>query len=293
MNILPSPSSLLSFSCNDIVSCFQTIYNILFIILLGLAFLWFLFGAFEYLLSSSGYYNVQKGKSRMISAILSIVVVLIIPPILYLIDPNIFKGKLQIPKIKVATNKIIFQTKPGYFPANGNESFKNLIKDFKPNCNINIPTGPCREDNLQKYLPKSLTAEEKKKLVRKLALICYYSSGGNPIYLSPVNICLDNSSFSFGLFNINMMAAEVTSILNDDCAATKIFDFGDSNNSNLPPFENGRFLCYVKKINLYTKCNGLLRRIDVQLALVEKLSSSFTNFSKFPVWEKGLKKCFP
>jgi hypothetical protein len=239
----------------------------------------------------------------MISAILSIVVVLIIPPILYLIDPNIFKGKLQIPKVEVATNnKIIFKTKPGYFPANGYESFKNLIKDFKPNCNINIPTGPCREDNLQKYLPseenKKLTSEEKKKLVRKLALICYYSSGGNPFYLSPVNICLDNSSFSFGLFNINMMAAEVTSILNttvakDDCAATKIFDFGDSNNSNLPPFENGRFLCYVKKINLYTKCNWLLRRIDVQLKLVEELSSSFSNFSKFPVWEKGLKKCFP
>jgi hypothetical protein len=244
----------------------------------------------------------------MISAILSIVVVLIIPPILYLIDPNIFKGKLQIPKIEVATNKIIFQTKPGYFPANGNESFKNLIKDFKPNCNIKIPTGPCREDRLQKNLLESLTdeekkkleslkAEEKKKLVRKLALICYYSSGGNPLYLSPVNICLDNSSFSFGLFNINMMAAEVTSILNkvenDDCAATKIFDFGDSNNSNPPPFENGRFLCYVKKINLYTKCNGLLRRINVQLALVKELSSSFSNFSKFPVWEKGLKKCFP
>jgi hypothetical protein len=110
MNILPSPSSLLSFSCNDIVSCFQTIYNILFIILLGLAFLWFLFGAFEYLLSSSGYYNVQKGKSRMISAILSIVVVLIIPPILYLIDPNIFKGKLQIPQVEIKPPEAFYDT---------------------------------------------------------------------------------------------------------------------------------------------------------------------------------------
>jgi hypothetical protein len=69
-----------------------------------------LFGAFEYLLSSSGYYNVQKGKSRMISAILSIVVVLIIPPILYLIDPNIFKGKLQIPQVEIKPPEAFYDT---------------------------------------------------------------------------------------------------------------------------------------------------------------------------------------
>jgi len=105
-DILPSPSDLLSLSCSDLSTCFQSIYNILFMILLGLAFFWFLFGAFEYLLSASGYYSIQKAKSRMISAILAVVIVLIIPSILYLIDPEIFKIKLKIPEVKVKAPEI-------------------------------------------------------------------------------------------------------------------------------------------------------------------------------------------
>ena len=108
-DILPSPSDLLSLSCSDLSTCFQSIYNILFMILLGLAFFWFLFGAFEYLLSASGYYSIQKAKSRMISAILAVVIVLIIPPILYLIDPNIFNITLKIPDVKVKAPEAEFK----------------------------------------------------------------------------------------------------------------------------------------------------------------------------------------
>lgn len=98
--MLPEPSSLIK--CEDLVSCFQSIYNFFFMIFLTLAFISFVYGAFQYLISGAGIFNKEAGKKRMINSIVAIIVVLLIPPVLKLINPEIFEGiKLQIPKIKI------------------------------------------------------------------------------------------------------------------------------------------------------------------------------------------------
>jgi hypothetical protein len=96
---LPSPSQIIN--CRDITSCFQAIYNFLFAIFVAFAFLSFLYGAILYLSSGAGIYDKDKGKSRMKNSIIALIIVLAIPIILNMIDPNIFKAKLQIPYITV------------------------------------------------------------------------------------------------------------------------------------------------------------------------------------------------
>jgi len=97
--MIPQPSTVIH--CSDITSCFQSIYNFLFAILIALAFLNFLYGAFLYLLSAGGVYPKDEGKKKMVNSIISVILALSIPIILYMIDPNIFKAKLQVPEVKV------------------------------------------------------------------------------------------------------------------------------------------------------------------------------------------------
>lgn len=104
MPSLPAPSELVN--CQDLGSCFQNLYNLLFAIFVAMAFLYFLFGAFEYLLSGAGIYEKEKGKSKMKNSVIALIVVLVIPVILNMINPNIFKAKLQIPKVTVITPEL-------------------------------------------------------------------------------------------------------------------------------------------------------------------------------------------
>ena len=96
--MIPQPSTIIK--CTDLVSCFQTLYNFFFMLLLALAFLIFVYGAFQYLLSGGGIFKKEEGKKKMINSIVAIIVVLLIPPILQFINPQIFKGiEMEIPKI--------------------------------------------------------------------------------------------------------------------------------------------------------------------------------------------------
>lgn len=104
LSFLP-PSTLIR--CEDLASCFQNLYNFLFMILLTLAFVWFVYGAFQYLLSGGGIFKKEEGKKKMINSIVAIIVVLLIPSVLQLINPEIFSGiKLQIPQVTVISPKI-------------------------------------------------------------------------------------------------------------------------------------------------------------------------------------------
>jgi hypothetical protein len=88
-------------TCTDIVSCFQTIYNLLFALLLFLSFLWFLYGAIEYLLSAGSITSKEEGKKRMINSIVAVLIAFLIPVILNMINPTIFNFQLKIPVVKV------------------------------------------------------------------------------------------------------------------------------------------------------------------------------------------------
>jgi hypothetical protein len=96
---LQPPSEFIK--CTDITSCFQAIYNFLFAILIALAFLYFLYGAFEYLFSAAGVYPKERGKNKMKNSIIAVIIALVIPIFLNMINPGIFRVKLQIPKVNV------------------------------------------------------------------------------------------------------------------------------------------------------------------------------------------------
>jgi len=96
---LPAPSEIIK--CENIASCFQETYNFFFAILIALAFLNFLYGAFLYLLSGGGIYSKDAGKKRMTNSIIAVIVALTIPIILNMINPEIFKVVLKIPEVKI------------------------------------------------------------------------------------------------------------------------------------------------------------------------------------------------
>jgi hypothetical protein len=85
--------------CADPTSCFQSIYNFLFAILIALAFIYFLYGALQYLLSAAGVFPKEEGKKKMINSIIAVIVALVIPIFLNMINPGIFQVKLQVPKV--------------------------------------------------------------------------------------------------------------------------------------------------------------------------------------------------
>lgn len=103
--ILP-PSQIIK--CEDIISCFQTIYNFLFILLLVFAFIRFIYGAIQYLLSGAAIFPKEEGKKKMLGSLIAIIIVLIIPSILKLVNPEVFADiKMKIPKVYVTSPTIM------------------------------------------------------------------------------------------------------------------------------------------------------------------------------------------
>ena len=99
MPSIPQPSAIIK--CTDISSCFQSLYNFFFALLIALAFLNFLYGAFQYLISAGGVFSKEEGKRRMINSVLAVIIALSVPIILNMINPEIFKAKLYIPQVTV------------------------------------------------------------------------------------------------------------------------------------------------------------------------------------------------
>jgi hypothetical protein len=99
MPSISPPSELIR--CDSLTSCFQALYNFLFALLILLAFLNFLYGAFLYLLSGGGIYDKEKGKNKMRNSVVALLVAFIIPIILNMINPKIFSSELLIPGVKV------------------------------------------------------------------------------------------------------------------------------------------------------------------------------------------------
>jgi hypothetical protein len=99
MPSISPPSELIR--CDNLASCFQALYNFLFALLILLAFLNFLYGAFLYLLSGGGIYDKEKGRNKMRNSVVALLVAFIIPIILNMINPKIFSSELRIPGVEV------------------------------------------------------------------------------------------------------------------------------------------------------------------------------------------------
>ena len=91
------------------MAIFKNLYNLLFALLIALAFLYFLYGAFLYLLSAGGVYSQEEAKRRMINSVIALLIALGLPIILYMINPNIFNVTLQVPKVTTVEVKRMFE----------------------------------------------------------------------------------------------------------------------------------------------------------------------------------------
>jgi len=101
-------------TCYDLNSCFQAVYNLGLVFLFALAFLNMVYGAIEYLFSAGSITSKESGKKRIMNSIGAIVIVLVLPQVLHIINPKIFKVKLKIPTVERA-NPAIFKTYEVYW----------------------------------------------------------------------------------------------------------------------------------------------------------------------------------
>ncbi|BCX15412.1 MAG: hypothetical protein KatS3mg097_304 [Candidatus Parcubacteria bacterium] len=93
--------------CSDILSCFQSIYNLLVILLIAFSFLLFVFGAFQYILSAANIFSIGEAKNRMKNSLTALIIGLVFSSLMYYINPNIFKVNLFIPKVNMEMPPLI------------------------------------------------------------------------------------------------------------------------------------------------------------------------------------------
>jgi hypothetical protein len=305
--IIPSPSQLIK--GGDIIATFQNLYNLLFAILLALAFLSFIYGAFQYLLSGANIFNQQEGKSRMKNSLIALIVVLIIPVLLNLINPKIFKGaEMTIPKftarlttkfIKININPNV----PGGLPGSGTNAglstddinnIKLRFCSFPENLSIFKQLGitaenPCSVRNIFRTIfwkdplalkegeeikdvvwnDKPWSKEDALALAKRLSVICLNLSYGKAGAQSKTDVCKDGTPFSFGLFQINIFHTDLAV-----CDPKSIFTPG-STDQERDPNNSNRYNCSLQKNSSskerYQLCKGMLTKPNLNIRTAFKL----------------------
>lgn len=280
-----SPADLIR--CQDVQSCFQSLYNFFFVIFLALAFLNFVYGAFQYLIAPTSIFAQDAGKRKMRNSIIAIIVVLLIPPLLQLINPGIFQGiKLSIPRVEVEIPKPYDPNFPGTFPGGGTP-FSSEIPSFDPyktryGCSLPENVSYCSPIKI-KEIARAAGYNIDDDLSKKLALICLYESGDNPSLNSWIDKCKDGYSFSIGLFQINMAVRNFQTPNGSYCYKDAIFDFDDQNNV---------YSCRVKNINEYSRCVQALQDPNFNTQIALSLVNSYAGLNHWSVWTGGVKNCF-
>ena len=265
---LPSPSEIIK--CEDIASCFQAIYNFFFAILIALAFLNFLYGAFLYLLSGGGISQKEEGKKKMTNSIISVIVVMIIPIILNMVNPGIFNVELEIPVVQILKfPSYSYSFEPGKLPGTDITVPPGQIEG-NPIC-LPPSEGPCSPTFLSNY---NMSIYDNYTL-QIFSLICLNESGGNINSESMVDKCQDGNPFSIGLFQINMVASWYETKDGTQCQPDLIFS----------DYQYDVYNCKVKNKSLYEKCKNALKDpiINVDVAKRKYQSSGFNAWGVWPI----------
>jgi hypothetical protein len=165
--------------CTNPTSCFQAIYNFLFAILIALAFLYFLYGAFQYLLSAGGVYPKEEGKKKMINSIIAVIVALVIPIFLNMINPGIFQVKLMVPKVDVEPAL--------YVSLEAVETSEKKLDDEKEKHRILPPTRPGRLGDTITLCRRTPSECDVKKIFsdRPLTNISFANNDNGTEYVNP------------------------------------------------------------------------------------------------------------
>ncbi len=148
-----------------------------------LAVVMIVIGGMEYM-TSELVSSKEHGKDRIQGALLGIILILGAYTLLYTINPNLLKTDI---KITPATFEVGVQANSVYQ--------KPVTAGNIARCTP-VTSGPCATANLSTFGSK---AEGMSKL-------CNIESGGNPASSSQTDVGADGKSFSFGLFQINLLA---------------------------------------------------------------------------------------
>jgi len=278
-------------TCSDIGSCFQMIYNLLLTLLVVLAFMYGVYGALEYLFSAASVTKQESGKNKIINAIGAILVAFILPSVLNIINPNIFRVKWVFPRIERASPPgVVIKYEAGFLPGSDNSALDQYFPDFKPDpekCRpIENNASYCDWRGLVSYF-------ENEQDAKKASVICKAESGENPQRESGIDKCQDGYAFSIGLFQINMTATEFSLDDGTKCIPTEIFNF--AGNSPRFNYDSKKYECTVKKRDLYNKCKEALKNPNLNLRLA-RLKYKASGFAPWSAWETsqkcGLCLCF-
>ena len=269
MPSIPQPSAIIK--CTDISSCFQSLYNFFFALLIALAFLNFLYGAFQYLISAGGVFSKEEGKRRMINSVLAVIIALSVPIILNMINPEIFKAKLYIPQVTVKLPS--YKMEPGYLPGGGTPVALSPILLEQSNC-----THPQKEICRNYILNSGYNLDP--TTLDKLSLVCAHESGGDPGRESSVDKCQDGNSFSIGLFQINMAVRD----LDEECKCADIFGQCYRDQSV--------YTCRIQNYALYEKCKNKLKDPSFNISWANRISTNWLNLNAWSVWRGIRDKCF-
>lgn len=296
---LPQPSELLLSQCSDIGTCFQAIFNLLAAILIALSFLFFVFGAFQYILSAANIYNAQEGKNRMKNSLIALIILLIFPALMYFVNANIFANiTLFIPKVKVTLPEYDPNI-PGTFPGASDENEdlpddiikKYSFNPYKTKYKCDVPRNGisgCDSSKIGNKIRKMIGRYDYQAADR-LALICLYESRGNSRAESFKDRCTDGNPFSIGLFQINMAVHNFKTKDNMDCNFNEIFKFDNYKT-------NGRadvYSCRVTNKDKYDKCVEALKDPEFNMQLAIKIAQSDRGLKHWSTWILGVKDCFP
>lgn len=304
---LVEPAELIK--CDNLANCLQNLYNLFFAILLVLAFLNFIYGAFQYLLSAGYIFKKEEGKKKMQNSLISVIIVLIIPPLLQLINPQIFEGfNIKIPLVTVILPSPYYNPNiPGSFPGGGSPYSTEILerKKFKVNCKLVeksidddawLKLNECAPKNFQNLgAPR-----ENEDLLKKLALICFYESRGVSNLASLIDKCQDGYSFSFGLFQINIAANDLRGFKKgdkdgDNCTPQNIFNFEGSNKLRIKEWGSQNrpiYNCRVKDRELYDKCKEIVLDPKNNLNKALALAANNIGLRNWSTWIAGVKDCF-
>lgn len=212
--------------------------------------------------------SMEKAKGFITDAIVGLILALLAYLILYIINP-------ELVKIKMGTTPTTVSTTPG-----------TGIPGGTGGGTCAAPTsGPCSVENL-----KSTCLASK---ADGMAQICAQESGGNTSLESGTDLCMDNNSFSIGLFQVNM----INSASSAGCNGSAIFSGVGSSSSSYDCFDhktNSKGVSYCAHRNCkvidtakYNECKSKLMNGSANITAACSLSSS----GGYGPWSTSAKIC--
>ncbi|MCS7200942.1 MAG: hypothetical protein NZ822_02230, partial [Patescibacteria group bacterium] len=226
---------------------------------------------------------------------LALVVILIIPPILNMINPQIFRGvDLVVPRMKINIPDLEYNPDiPGSFPGAGTPFDRSREFDpltTKQGCAIPWNHKHCAPRKIYQIIGKRMTDERaKKELAIKMSLICMHESGGDPSLDSITDKCKSTQgeykkgpAFSFGLFQINLTVKNFSYRQGGQiyqCRGSEIFTAIN-------------YECQIKNIELYKRCSNILKNPFFNTYLAVSIAQGANGLNNWSKWVNGVHKCF-